>query len=353
MSRAPFVFLTDTDPQRWRMHDLCLPARSVATSAAVPARAWFRAANGLGLALARSGHAREAADLMEAAIKRANELAATDPDLIGLGIEAWMNRVDLLKREDPDAGAEALRACYELSAGRAVTRAHTFGLHVGRLRHTGLGTAAPALAILRNRGQAGLLALLLDQGRVADAVAFANTVVTDFPQSTTAGMLHAAEVLARYEPAHPFLRSFDVRTPRTEGDFLVWLRTLRAQSGQGGRLAVSGFGAAVAEWSARATLRNPRTPLLWAVCAAVESDAARSTHLDAGSTAITACVAQADRASHRAVTALVDGRVDRFGLPGVPDVPPEADPVTLMRPLLDAMWRIDTTDGKDRSRDHQ
>lgn len=348
---APFVFLTDTGPRRWRMRDLCLPARSVAASPAVSPRAWFGAANGLGLALARSGRPNDAADLMETAIRLANRLAAATPNLIALGVEAWMNRVDLLKREDPDAGEEALRACYEFSAGRAVTAAHTFGLHLGRLSHADLAVAAPALAILRNRGQAGLLALLLDQHRVADAVTFASAVVADFPRSTAAGMLHAAEVLAKYQPAHPFLRSFDVRTPRTEGDFLVWLRTLRDRS-EKDRLAYSGFGAAVAEWSARETLRNPCTPLLWAVCAAVESDAARATLLDAVSTAITACVAQSDRASHRAVTTLVDGRVDRFSLPGVPDVPPEDDPVTLIAPLVDATWRIDTRDGEDRSRDH-
>jgi hypothetical protein len=341
MNRRPFVFLTDVDPGPWRFRDLCGPALRIAKDQSPGPRIWFIAANSLGLALAKLGFGREAAELMQMAIDFANDLSARKADWIELGVESWINRVDLLRTEDPESGEEMLRACYDLVRARPVSRRKMFGLEVARLNDAGSSVKRRAIGILRNRSQSSLLKHLIKRGEDERARAFAGEVVTDFPDAVLAGMLHAVEVLATYEPSHPFLSVFNLRQPRTEGDFIVWLRTLVAGPSGGcrSRLSSVDLEGALADWAGRPELRNPRTPLLWALYAGVVSGAEAAVVADLVDTAVRACVEASDQRLYRVAGSLVDP-VCLADLPSFADDVPEIDPRSLVSPLMDTAARV-------------
>ena len=89
-------FLTDVDPRKWDRNELVATTRYVVEmERPAEPREWFRAAYSLALALLMVGDAAAAADLMEKCIRDANDLAEVAPDAVELGVEAWLNRIEL------------------------------------------------------------------------------------------------------------------------------------------------------------------------------------------------------------------------------------------------------------------
>jgi len=265
-----WVFLTDSEPAPLQDGGLCLPARLLIEDRASPAaaRSWFTAANRLGLALAVAGEPGQAAQLMELSIEISTRLAAADPDSIEFGAESCINRVDLLRRTDQAEAERAYRACYDLVLGRPVPKRYFFGLNIQALDTASGEITKRTLSVIRYRSQLGLLKLYLETGRRASAVEFAREVVSDFPRSVAAGMLHSAEVLAADNPGAPFLQIFNPVNPSTEGDFVILLRTIRhtpLSAAEAIATDIAQFEAAVGRFGHGKIFRNPRTPLLWSV----------------------------------------------------------------------------------------
>jgi hypothetical protein len=334
--KSPWVFLTDTEPGPSGRADLGASARELVMRPPplVTPRAWFTAANSLGLALVMAGETGQAARLMELSIELAGRLAAANPDDIEYGVESCVNRIDLLRREDHGAAENAYRSCYDLVLGRPVRKARFFGLNVGALGAASGEVARRSLSIMRYRSQLGLLRLYLGAGGAARAAGFAAEVVADFPRSVQAGMLHPAEVLAEAEPGHPFLRRFDVREPTAEGDFVVFLRTMGGARAPG--LSPVRFEAALGRFTRRCVLRNPRTPLLWRVYHAVATARDAEGLAQLVREALGECGRHGDRHLHQEISRLAGDRVSLTSFGPEPDVRPAADLRCLTGPFAAA-----------------
>ncbi|WP_030898428.1 hypothetical protein [Streptomyces sp. NRRL F-5126] len=314
MTYAPWTFLTDADPGPSCWSDHYAPARELtAGSEPPPPRAWFTAANRLAFGLVASGSPDRAAELMELAIRLANRLAARHPDNVEYGLESGVNRIELLRRQDADEADSAYRACYDLVLGRPVRTRHLFGLDVRPLDRARNEVAQRALGVLRYRSQAGLLGLRVDATGPVGALAFAREVVADFPRSVAAGMLHAAEILAAVDPRNAYLQRFDLADPRSEGDLVVLLRIEAARTRGAGSMArpwsVRRFAAAVSALRERTLLRNPRTPLLWALFLTLAGDCEEEELAVMARELVDECSRSGDQRMYRAVIAVVADRV--------------------------------------------
>lgn len=285
-------FLVDRKPRPWNVDALAQRTRDLAKSAQPSTRQWFQAANGLGLALLRTNQAAAAADLMQRAIKLANDLAESDPNQIEYGLEAWLNRLEVNSQLDPDATEAGLLAAYDLVRGHPVASSWLFGLQIERLAASRPDVHTQGLSLVRNRAQAALLRSHHRRDDKKAAVSFARRVVEDYPASVRHGLLEPVEVLAQLDPRHAFLQTFSLDRPHTEGDFVLLLRQREALGLKG--LGLSRFEDRLVSLEQKTTFLNPRTPLLWRVVAAKLLD--EPAELDGYATsAIRACISAGDR----------------------------------------------------------
>lgn len=167
---APWTFLTNVTPGPacWSDHYALARKLTARRESATP-RAWFTAANRLGLGLAASGSPERAAELMELAIRLANRLAAQNPDDVEYALESCINRIELLRRQDADEAESAYRACYDLVLARPVRSRHLFGLDVRAPDRARGEVVQRALGVLRYRSQAALLGLSVDAASTRSA----------------------------------------------------------------------------------------------------------------------------------------------------------------------------------------
>jgi hypothetical protein len=333
-----WVFLTDTDPKPSGLSDLCPQVRDLVESAGpIVPRDWFRAVNGLSLALVMTGAVEKSSQLLGFSIGIANRLAASHPDAIEFGVEAYLNSIDLLRREDAAAAEQAYRACYDLIQGRPIKKSRTFGLNLGNLNAASDQVRQRSLGIMRYRSHVGLLKLYIADGGPEKAVNFAREVISDFPASVSAGMLQSAEVLAAVEPDAEFLQQFNLCEPRTEGDFVVLLRALSTRPAfrEHSRLAEAAcFESAVARFQQLKALRNELTPLLWLVYHGVVTERDTGDMQVLIGSALQRCVSNGDRQLYRFMVELAG---ERFPAPPFSTEAggAVAGPETFIAPLLE------------------
>lgn len=306
-------FLTDVEPRKWDRNELVATTRSVVEmERPAEPREWFRAAYSLALALLMVGDAAAAADLMEKCIRDANDLAEVDPDAVELGVEAWLNRIELERTTGGDtAVVSALEASYSILTGETVAARHLFGLSISHMARTSQTVRARSLNAARNRVQSTLLKQLLRMGDRHGALEFAERVSRDFPGAVRHGMLEPVEVIAMLAPQHDLLKQYQPLQPTTEADFVVHLRTCTSSGHKGAGDDPQGcnFDRRLAAFESQHPFRNACTPWLWRVHHAM-SGADETLQRSHVSTALSEAARLRDLRTHQRVAALASDRFE-------------------------------------------